>query len=183
MKDYKKSKKRLKIVETYLGLGYKGIWDSFFWKLFEVEKKKRKGTNTSVLRELIKLAIKRTEQSLKYASELPKNEYKEDINQCKANWVYFLAEAARTKGYEVTKQDKEQALNFVNEILAEVSEQDYPNYYEYQESCAWALQHLSEKNDDVPKKEARNIINKLLETNMDPTWRKENKKKWAGFLK
>jgi hypothetical protein len=31
--------------------------------------------------------------------------------------VYFLAKAARTKGYEVTEQDKEQALNFVNEIL------------------------------------------------------------------
>jgi hypothetical protein len=152
------------------------------WKLFAVEKKKEEGKNTSVLKELIKLAIKRTEQSLNFVIKLPKNEYKEDINQCKANWVYFLAEAARIEGYEVTKKDKEQALFFVNEILAEVSEQDYPDYYEYKESCAWALHHLSEEDDDVTKQKASDIIHELLKDASIPSdWRKENEEKWAHF--
>jgi len=153
-----------------------------FWKLFEVEKKKEEGKNTLVLKELITLARERTEQSLKYAIKLPKNEYKEDRNKCKANWVYFLAEAARIESPDVINQDKEQALNFVNEILAEVSEQDYPDYYQYQESCAWALQHLSEEEDKNLKQKAGDIIYELLRANIPSASRKEYTKKWKDFL-
>lgn len=153
-----------------------------FWKLFEVEKKKEEGKNTLVLNELITLAIERTEQSLKYAIKLPKNEYKEDRNKGKANWVYFLAEAARIKSPEVTNQDKEQALKFVNEILEEVSEQDCPDYDQYQESCAWALQHLSEEEDKNLKQKASDIIHELLKANIPSPSRKEYIKKWKDIL-
>ena len=156
-----------------------------FWELFEVEKTKEEGKNTQVLKELITLAIERAEISLNVAKKLPKNEYKEDINQCKANWVYFLAEAARIQGAEVTKQAKEQALKFVNEILTEVSKQDFPtDYYHYQESCAWALQHLSEGEDKISKQKADDIIYELQKDESIPyAWREENKEKWAHVLK
>jgi hypothetical protein len=116
---------------------------------------------------------------------MPENEYKEDIYRCKANWVYFLAEAARVKGIEVTKQDKEQALKFINEILTEISKQDYPkDYYHYKESCAWALQHLSEEKDKISKQKAGDIIYELQKDESIPyVWREENKDKWAPFLK
>lgn len=155
-----------------------------FWKLFDVEKKKEECKNTSILKDLIKLAIERTEQSLKYARELPENKYKEDINQCKANWVYFLAEAARIEGAEITKQDKEQALIAANKILAEVSKQDYrEDYYHYQESCAWALQHLSEPGDKISKQKASDIIRELLnDGNTTYAWQEKQKEKWAHFL-
>ncbi len=157
----------------------------FFWELFEAEKKKEEGKNTSVLKELIKLAIKRTKDSLAFSSELPEDEYKTDIYRCKSNLVYFLAEAARIEGAEVTKQDKEQALNFINEILAKVSKQDYlEDYYHYQESCAWGLQHLSEKEDKISKQKASNIIHELLnDASIPHDWRREYEEKWADFLK
>jgi hypothetical protein len=40
-----------------------------FWKLFDMEKKKEEGKNTSVLKELIKLAIERTEITLDFAKK------------------------------------------------------------------------------------------------------------------
>ena len=162
-----------------------------FWKLFRVweevkEIKKETPPDSHVKKvsnDLIKIAIERAKLSLESAEELPENEYKMDIYRAKNNWVYFLAEADRIEGFEVTKQDKEQALNFINEILAEVSEKDYPmDYYEYQESCAWALQHLSE-DEDKNKQKAGKIIHKLLNNeNIPPTWIKEHEEKWAPFL-
>lgn len=150
-----------------------------FWKLFEVEEKREEGENTQVLKELITLAIERAEISLNSAKKLPKKEYKEDINQCKANWVYFLAEAARIQGAEVTKQDKEQALKSVNEILKEVSKEDYPDYFDYHESCAWALQHLSEEEDKILKQKADDINYELQKDESIPyAWREKIKEKW-----
>lgn len=153
-----------------------------FWNLFEVEKKKENGENTPVSKELVRLAIERAEKSLDYAKELPENEYIIDIYRCKSNWVYFLADGAKI-GVELTKKDKERALILSNELFKNVSKQDYPDYYEYQENCAWALQQLSEKKDEVSKQKAGNIIRELLKDESIPhTRREEIEKKWAPFL-
>jgi len=154
-----------------------------FWKLFEVEKKKEEGENTQILKELITLAIERAEISLYYAKKLPENEYKIDIYRCESNWVYFLADAVEIDGVELTKADKERALILSNELFKKVSKQDYPDYYEYQENCAWALQQLSEKKDEVSKQKAVNIIRELLkDENIPHTRREDIEKKWAPFL-
>lgn len=154
-----------------------------FWKLFEVEKKKEEGENTQILKELITLAIERAEISFDYAKKLPENEYKIDIYRCESNWVYFLADAAEINGVELTKADKERALILSNELFKKVSKQDYPDYYEYQENCAWALQQLSEKKDEVSKQKAVNIIRELLKDESIPHTRREDiEKKWAPFL-
>ena len=153
-----------------------------FWNLFEVEKKKENGENTPVSKELVRLAIERAEKSLDYAKKLPENEYIIDIYRCKSNWVYFLADGAKI-GVELTKKDKERALILSNELFKNVSKQDYPDYYEYQEKCAWALQQLSEKKDEVSKQKAGNIIRELLKDESIPhTRREEIEKKWAPFL-
>lgn len=154
-----------------------------FWKLFEVEKKKENSENTPVPKELIELAIERAEISWEYAKKMPENEYKIDIYRCESNWVYFLADAAEIGGVELTKADKERALILSNELFKKVSKQDYPDYYEYQENCAWALQQLSEKKDEVSKQKAVNIIRELLKDESIPhTRREEIEKKWAPFL-
>ena len=153
-----------------------------FWNLFEVEKKKENGENTPVSKALVRLAIERAEKSLDYAKKLPENEYIIDIYRCKSNWVYFLADGAKI-GVELTKKDKERALILSNELFKNVSKQDYPDYYEYQENCAWALQQLSEKKDEVSKQKAGNIIRELLKDESIPhTRREEIEKKWAPFL-
>ena len=96
--------------------------------------------------------------------------------------MYFLADGAKI-GVELTKKDKERALILSNELFKNVSKQDYPDYYEYQEKCAWALQQLSEKKDEVSKQKAGNIIRELLKDESIPhTRREEIEKKWAPFL-
>lgn len=119
-----------------------------------------------------------------YAKELPENEYKEDIYRCKSNWVYFLADAARVGEFnKPTRRDKELALEWSNEIFKEVCKEEYQDYYHYWESCAWALQHLSEKEDENLKQKAHDIIRELLnDTDISHSWREEIRKKWAGFL-
>jgi hypothetical protein len=173
-----KNNQTLFMVRVQRNMGY------IFWRLFEVEEKKENSRSASVSKALIRLAIERAKTSLDFAEELPMNKkYKEETYKCRTNWMYFLAEAARIKSPDVTNQDKEQALKFVNEILAEVSEQDYPDYYEYQESCAWALEHLSEEEDKNLKQKAIDIIHELLKDASIPyAWREEIKEKWAPFL-
>ena len=153
-----------------------------FWRLFEVEEKKENGGSASVLKALIMLAIERAETSLDYAKKLPE-QYQEDIRQCKNNWVYFLADAARIGGVELTKEDKERALILSNELLKKESKQDYPVYYHCQESCAWALRHLSEEQDVVSKQKADDAIHELLNDESIPfSWREMTKKRWGHFL-
>lgn len=161
-----------------------------FWQLFkvwEVAKAKKEDTPDShdshvkkVSKDLIKLAIDQAKLSLDYAKKLPIEHYKEDIYQCRANWMYFLAESVRVVGFERTELDVELALIFSNEILEDVCKEDYPNdYYHYQESCAWALQHLSEKEDKISKQKASNIIHELIEDdNIPPSWREDIRIKW-----
>jgi hypothetical protein len=179
------NRQNLHIARVYRGMGYT------FWQLFLVweDVKLTKSTLDSHVKKisnvLIELARDRAERSLNFAKKLPKNEYKEDINQCKANWVYFLAEAARIEGAEVTKQDKKQVLIVTNEILTEVSKQDYPtDFFEYQESCAWALQHLSETGDKISEQKTSDIIRELLnDGNIPYAWRKNTREKWAHLFK
>jgi hypothetical protein len=154
-----------------------------FWELFKVERKKENGKSTSVSKQLITLAIARAKTSLDYAKEVSGNEYKEDIYRCKSNLVYFLAEAVGVQGCKLTKDDKKQTLKLTNEILEEVSKQDYQEYYHYLESCAWALQHLSEEKDKVSKQNAGNIIRELLDDrNIPYSWRESIEEKWVDFL-
>ena len=153
-----------------------------FWQLYEVEKKKGKNKSTLVSQELIKFAIKRAKESFDWAKKLPENEYKDEVYKCKSNWVYFLAEAA-VEDCELTMQVKEQALLLSSEILEEISKQDYPSYYQYHESCAWALQHLSEAEDKFSKQKASDIIRELLKNlNIPFSWREMIEKKWVELL-
>ena len=178
-----KNNQTLFMVRVQRNMGY------IFWQLFGVEVIKEKSkiisdsTTEIVSKKLIDLAIERAEYSLKFSRELPEIKYKEDIYRCKSNWIYFLADAVGVKDYKLTKQKTELALKVANEILEEVSKQDYPEYYEYQENCAWALQQLSEKKDQVSKQKAGNIIRELLKDESIPhTRREEIEKKWAPFL-
>jgi hypothetical protein len=178
-----KNNQTLFMVRVQRNMGY------LFWNLFEVEKIKEKGkitldsTTKIVSKKLINLAINRAEYSLKFSRELPEIEYKVDIYRCKSNWIYFLADAVGVKDYKLTKKDKELALKIANEILEDVSKQDYPDYYEYQENCAWALQRLSEEEDKISKQKAGDIIRELInDLNIPHTRREEIEKKWAPFL-
>ena len=97
--------------------------------------------------------------------------------------MYFLAESVRVEGCEQKiMQAKKQALKLSNEILEKVCEEDYlEDYYHYQESCAWALQHLSEDEDKDSKKRAHDIIHKLIaDRNIRPSWREEIRIKWIN---
>jgi hypothetical protein len=164
-----------------------------FWQLFSVwEEVKVKNKSTEdidihtkkIYEELIKLAIEKAKRSLDFAEELPMNKkYKEDLYKCRTNWMYFLAESVRVEGCEQKiMQAKKQALKFSDEILEEVGKVDYLEYYyEYQESCAWALQHLSENEDKDSKKRAHDIIHKLItDRNIRPSWREEIRIKWKN---
>jgi len=152
-----------------------------FWELYEVERKK-KYPSKIMSKEFIELAITHSEISLGYAMKLPENEYKNDIYNCKSNWVYLKAEAALIEGFVLTKNDKEKVLKIANEILEEVCKQDYPdNYYRLKESSAWGLQHLSEEEDTVSKQKAIDIFHELLnDENIRYSWREKIEKKWAA---
>jgi hypothetical protein len=138
-----------------------------------------------IYEELIKLAIEKAKRSLDFAEELPMNKkYKEDIYKCRTNWMYFLAESVRVEGCEQKiMQAKKQALKFSDEILEEVGKVDYMEYYyEYQESCAWALRHLSEDEDKDSKERAHDIIHKLItDRYIRPSWREEIRLKWINY--
>ena len=161
-----------------------------FWQLFvvweevKVEKSTQDIHTKKIFEDLIRIAIEKAKGSLHYAKKLPENEYKEDIYRCKSNWVYFLAEAARVEEFnKPTRRDKMLALECSNEILKEVSKEDYRDYYHYWESCAWALQHLSEKEDENLKQKAHDIIREFLnDEDISPSWRKEIENKWVDFL-
>lgn len=164
-----------------------------FWQLFvvweevKVEKSTQDIHTKKIFEDLIRIAIEKAKGSLHYAKKLPENEYKEDIYRCKSNWVYFLAEAARVEEFnKPTRRDKVLALKCSNEILKEVSKKDFQDYYHYWESCAWALQHLSEKEDEKSKQKAHNIICELLNDKdillLSPSWHGEIENKWADFL-
>ncbi|NOR78037.1 MAG: hypothetical protein GQ523_06385 [Methanophagales archaeon] len=164
-----------------------------FWQLFvvweevKVEKSTQDIHTKKIFEDLIRIAIEKAKGSLHYAKKLSENEYKEDIYRCKSNWVYFLAEAARVEEFnKPTRRDKVLALKCSNEILKEVSKKDFQDYYHYWESCAWALQHLSEKEDEKSKQKAHNIICELLNDKdillLSPSWHGEIENKWADFL-
>ena len=152
-----------------------------FWELYGVERKKSYPSKI-MSKELIELAITHSEISLGYAMKLPENEYKIDIDRCKNNWVYLKAEAALIKDFVLTKNDKEKVLKIANEILEEVSKQDYPDtYYRLKESSAWGLQHLSEEEDTVSKQKAIDIFHELLnDENIPYPWREKIGKKWVA---
>jgi hypothetical protein len=167
-----------------------------FWQLFKVEETKEKIGVTSdsskkAISMLIKLAIESARNSMSRVEKLPENEYKNELYSCRNNWIYFSAEAARKGLNEIlTKEDKEEILKKAGEFLVEVAithKQKYPEeyyskeYYDFQETCAWAFQHLSEEEDQ--KRTAHNIICELLkDTKIKPSWRKEIKEKWKNFL-
>jgi hypothetical protein len=172
-----KNRQNLFTAKVQRSMGY------IFWRLFKVEEEKKEGKNASVLKALIELAIDRAETSLDFAKKLPEKEYKNDRDRCGSNLVYFLADAARIGGVELTKEDKERALILSNELFEKISKEDCPDYYEFQENCAWALQHLSEKKDEVSKQKAGNIICEFLKDESIPYSRREEiKEKWAPFL-
>ena len=184
----KKAKKEAEIRQNLFRARMLRSMGYTFWQLFSVwEEVKVKDKRTEdidnhtkkIYAELIKLAIERAKTSLDLSKELPEK-YKEDIYKCRTNWMYFLAESVRVVGFERTELDVELALNFSNEILEDVCKEDYPNdYYHYKESCAWALQHLSEKEDKISKQKASNIIHELIEDdNIPPSWREDIRIKW-----
>jgi hypothetical protein len=167
-------------------LGY-NYWQLFLvWEEIKVKNKRPEEIEIhtkKIYNDLIKLAIEKAKISLDFAEELPQiKKYKEDIYKCRTNWMYFLAESVRVKGFEQDIPDKKQALKFSDEILEEVGKVDYLEYYyEYQESCAWALQHLSEDKDKYSKKRAHDIIHKLItDRNIRPSWREEIRIKWKN---
>jgi hypothetical protein len=137
-----------------------------------------------IFEDLITIAIERAKRSLDFPEEFPIEENKEEIYKCRINWAYFLAESVRVEGITRTKRDEKIALKFSNEILDEVSKKDYPkDYYEFQENCAWVLQHFSEKEDKNSKPIAHDIIRELLEdTDIPHFWIEEIKNKWEGIF-
>ena len=180
--ELQKLQEEIKENQILFGMRLQRNLGYLFWQLYEVEKKKGKNKSTLVSKELIKFAIKRAKESLDLAKKLPESKYKDEVYKCKSNWVYFLAEAA-VEDCELTMQVKEQALLISSEILEEISKQDYPNYYQYHESCAWALQHLSEAEDEFLKQKASNIIRELLKNLSIPfSWRETIEKKWVDLL-
>ena len=153
-----------------------------FWELYDVDNEKSHHSKM-MPKELIAHAIAHSEKSVDYAIKLPENEeYKNDIYNCKSNWIYIKAEAASIKGFELTKNDKEKILNIANEILKEVSKSDhFDNYYRLKESSAWVLQHLSEEKDTVSKQKAIATIYELRNDEKIPySWREKIEKKWAA---
>lgn len=180
--ELQKLQEEIKKNQILFGMRLQRNLGYLFWQLYEVEKKKGKNKSTLVSKELIKFAIKRAKESLDLAKKLPESEYKDEVYKCKSNWAYFLAEAA-VEDCELTMQVKEQALLISSEILEEISKQDYPSYYQYHESCAWALQHLSEAEDEFSKQKASDIIRELLkDLNIPFSWREMIEKKWVDLL-
>lgn len=161
-------------------------WQLFLvWEEVKLKKSAPEIQAKKISERLIRLAIEKAKMSLDSSEKLPE-QYKKDKYQCKNNWIYFLAEAARVKAFEPTREDKKLALKFSDEILKEVSKKDYRGYYHYWESCAWALQHLSEKEDENLKQKAHDIIRELLNDKdillLSPSWHGEIENNWADFL-
>ena len=177
-----KEKQRILNAQTLFFASLERNIGHIFWELYENVEKEKSSPSKMMSKELIELAITHSEKSLVHAIKLPENEYKNDIYNCKNNWVYLKAEAALIKGFELTKNDKEEVLKIANEILEEVSKPDhFDNYYKLKESSAWVLQHLSEEEDTVSKQKAIAIINELLNDEKIPySWREKIEKKWAA---
>ncbi len=196
-----KATQRIEKDRTLFMTNLQRVMGYMFWQLFKVEQTRGQGKGTkesdtnldssnksteTTTRMLLNMAIERTRRSLEYAKHLPEteSEYKKAIHICKSNLIYFLAEATRVKGIALTKQRKEQALELTKEILAVASKQDYPKeYHNLQESCAYALWHLTEEGDTISKQKARDIIHGLLADPYIPfAWRKRIKRKWVTLL-
>lgn len=176
--NLQKEKQRILNAQTLFFASLERYIGYIFWELYENVEKEKSPPSKRMFKELIELAITHSEKSLELAIKLPENEYKNDIYNCKNNWVYLKAEAALIKGFELTKKDKEEVLKIANEILEEVSKPDhFDNYYKLKESSAWVLQHLSEVEDTVSKQKAIAILHELLNDEKIPySWREKIEK-------
>jgi len=181
-----KESRKLTTAMTSRNAGY------IFWAIFDVEKKRMDKTSVKpeefaeYFKELLENAVGYTRKALKIFQELPKDirdENEREIYLCMNNLIYYLAESHKVKDYELSKEEKSEALNLAKELSREVSGQNYPNdFYDFQESSAWALFHLSE-DDRASKDKAYEIIRKLLlDADIPNDWRKDKKKQWKKYF-
>ena len=162
-----------------------------FWSMFDVVQKGKSGRAASesseYKKDLLELAITQAKDALKIVQKLPKDKYENsrEFYLCINNLIYYQAEIYK---YEISKltlsgTEKEEALDLVKEILQETSKEIFPeDYYDCQESAAWAKFHLSE-GDEKSKEKACEIIRKLLDDDdIPPAWREGKKKQWKKYL-
>lgn len=162
-----------------------------YWSLFDIREKHgilKESEGVAYKKELLDKAIGMARLALTIAQDLPKSkdEYKREIYLCINNLVYFLSEIYKheIKELELTDKEKEGALTLARELLAGASKENYPeDFYDFRESSAWALYHLTPRDDVVSKEKACEVLRKLLaDADIPSSWRQENKRDWTQYL-
>jgi len=184
-----KEKELIKNSQTLSNARIIRVTGVIFWQLFDAEVAKRGDTQQEISEfgiTMLEMAIGQSKFGLKNALDLPTIEYEHRREKYLSinNLISYLAEISKHEIRPVEPEEKKQALDLARKVLRETSKQEFPDvYYNFHESCASVLFHLTEKNDKVSKDEAEQIIRKIIKAADVPLeWREKIERRWIKYF-